>query len=348
MTILRWVASLGLIFLGLGLFAGLIWISNPKLVWEELKAVGVLGFLAVVGDMVLSFLAWTWSWFILLRGAGIKVRWREVLSPMLAGSAVTYLTPSAYLGGEPVRAYWVAKGAGVSMAHVMAPTMVERLLGGISLLFFAAIGGFFALLSPTASSATKGAIALGLVIMTVFLLLGMISFAQNLQWISKVFKALGRLFRWQGVLDRLAKSASVMEEQIYQVLSHRLGHVLGSFILQLVTVFLTYIRPQIFFYFTKQALFDFPQLSLFFTLNVFISAFIWLTPGGLGLADGGRAGVFRLLGLSLSSAFAYNVLFRFVELLQVGLGVYILLRRGLLSWRFGRIRVEVEERKEKK
>lgn len=302
----------------------------------------------MVGDVVLAFLAWTGSWLILLRGAGIRVRWREVLSPMLAASAVTYLTPSAYLGGEPVRAYWVAKEAGVGMAHAMAPTMVERLLGGISLLFFAAVGGFFVVLSPNASAATKGAVALGLVVMTVFLLLAVISFARNFHWLSKGFRALGRLIRWGRVLDRLAGSAAVMEEQIYQVLSRRLGHVLGSFILQLVTVFLTYIRPQIFFYFTKQVLFTFPQLSLFFTLNVFISAFIWLTPGGLGLADGGRAGVFRLLGLPLSSAFAYNLLFRFVELMQVSLGVYILLRRGLLSWRFGQIRVEVEERKEDK
>lgn len=334
--------------MGLGIFAGLVYFSNPRLIWEELKAVGGLGFLAVVGDVVLGFFAWTLSWFLLLRGAGIKVRWRRVLSPMLAGSAVTYLTPSAYLGGEPVRAYWVAKETGVSMAHVMAPTMVERLLGGVSLLVFAAIGGFFALLSPTTSLATKGAIALGLGVMTVLLLLGIISFAFDLQWLSRALKALGRVIRWRGILTRLAGSASVMEEHIYQLLSHRLGHVLGSFIMQLVTVFLTYIQPQIFFYFAKQMLFNFVQLSLFFTLNVFISAFVWLTPGGIGLADGGLAGVFQLLGLPLSSALAYDVLFRFVGLIQVGLGIYVLLRRGLLSWRFGRLSVEVEEKDKSK
>jgi len=306
--------------------------------------VGGLGFLAVVGDVVLGFFTWTLSWFLLLRGAGIKVRWRRVLSPMLAGSAVTYLTPSAYLGGDPVRAYWVAKEVGVSMAHVMAPTMVERLLGGFSLLFFAAIGGFFALLSPTASWVTKGAIALGLGVMTVLLLLGTISFAFDLQWLSRALKALGRLIRWRGILTRLAVSASVMEEHIYQLFPHHPVHVLGSFIMQLVTVFLTYIQPQIFFYFTKQKLFTFPQLSLFFTVTVLVNAFVWLTPGGIGLADGGLAGAFQLLGLPLSSALAYDLLFRFVGLIQVSLGVYILLREGLLRWRFGRISVEVEEK----
>jgi hypothetical protein len=54
--------------------------------------------------------------------------------------------------------------------------------------------------------------------------------------------------------------------------------------------------------------------------------------------------VFQLLGLPLSIALAYDVLFRFVGLIQVGLGIYVLLRRGLLSWRFGRLSVEVEEK----
>lgn len=304
---------------------------------------GLTGFFAVVGNVFLSFLTWTLSWFVLLRGAGIPVRWRQVLSPMLAASAVTYLTPSAYLGGEPVRAYWVARDTGIGMARVMATAMVERLFAGTSLLAFASIGGFFALLSPAVSLADKGAVALGLGIMAVFLGLGVVSFSQNLQWLSRTLKALGRLIRWRGLM-RLAASASEMENQIYQVFAYRLSHALAALFLQFTTVFLSYIRPQLFFYFTKQTLFTFPQLSLFFTLNVFIGAFLWITPGGLGLADGGRAGVFRLLGIPISSASAYNVLFRFVELMQVGFGLYLLLRRGLLSWRLGRLEVKVEKK----
>lgn len=311
---------------------------------KELVAVGWLGFLAVVGNVVLSFFTWTVSWFLLLRAAGISVGWRQVLSPMLAASAVTYITPSAYLGGEPIRAYWVAKEAGVPMARVLATAMVERLLAGASLLAFASVGGFFALFSPAVSIADKGAVALGLGAMAIFLSLATFSFARNRRWLSRALRALGRVIPWRGTLARLAQSAAEMENQIYQVFANRLGHALAALFLQLATMFLTYIRPQLFFYFAKQALFTFAQLSLFFTLNVFISAFLWLTPGGFGLADGGRAGVFQLLGIPISSAFAYNVLFRFVELLQVGLGLYVLVRRGLFRWALARPRVKVEEK----
>lgn len=52
---------------------------------------GALGFLTVVANEALSLLAWVLSRSILLRGAGIFLPWKTVLSPMLA--AVTYLTP---------------------------------------------------------------------------------------------------------------------------------------------------------------------------------------------------------------------------------------------------------------
>lgn len=305
---------------------------------------GFWGFLAVLANVFLSFLLWSLSWFVLLRGAGIPVRWGKVLFPMLAGAAVSYLTPSAYFGGEPVRAYWVAKEAGVAMAHAMAPVMVERLLSGFSLLFFAAIGGFFVFLSPSTSGAVKAAVGLALGGMAVLLILGILSFAHHWRWLSRLFKALSRLIPWRGVFLRLAASTAVMEYQIHRVFAFRIGHVLASLFFQLGLVFLNYIRPQMFFYFAKQALFTFPQLSLFFTLNLFINAFLWATPGGLGLTDGGRAGVFKLFGVSFPTALAYNVLFRFVEMLQVGIGVLVLLRRGL-SLSSGQA---VEEKKEAK
>lgn len=330
---------------GLGLFAGLIYASNPRLVWQELKAVGAWGFLTVVANEALSFLAWVLSWSILLRGAGIFLPWKKVLSPMLAAAAVTYLTPSAYFGGEPVRVYWVAKETGRSLAHVTATVVVERLFAGASLLAFAGIGGFFAFLSPTLSLTDKGAMGLGFVLMAAFLALGVVSFTGHRQWLSRSLRALGRLIPWRGTLARLSVSAAEMENQIHQVFSRCPGHALIALVLQLVTVFLHYIRPQVFLHFTNQPLFGFSQLSLFFTLNVFIGAFLWLTPGGLGLADGGRVGVFKLLGISLPSAFAYSILFRFVEFIRVGIGLYLLMQQGLLHWRSGRLAVPIERKR---
>lgn len=320
-----------LVVLGLGIFAGLIILSGPKLVLTELLAVGWLGFLAVLVNVVGSFLAWCASWFLLLRGAGIAVSFGAIAPPMLAGAAVSYITPVSYLGGEPVRVYWVAKDKGVPMPQVVATVVVERLFSGVSLLAFALLGAFFALVSPVLPSAERGGVALVLGVMILFFSLGMASFARNYRWLSRLLGFLGRrLPRWK-FLARAAERTAEMEEHIYIVLSQRPLHTWPSLLFQLLSVFLNYIRPQIFLYFTHQTLFTFPQLSLFFTLSLLVGAFLWMTPGGLGLADGGRAGIFQLLGVPLSSAIAYNVLFRFVELLQVGVGLHLLVRHGLVK-----------------
>lgn len=327
---------------GVALFGALIYLSGPGLVLAELAAVGVLGFLAVVGNVVCFMLTWSISWYILLRGAGIVVPWWRTLSPMLAGYAVTYITPSMFLGGEPVRAYWVAKEAQVPMARVMATAVVERLLAGISLLAFASIGGFFAIISPRISLADKQAVGLGLGSVAVFLLLGVVSFARNYRWLSRILRVMARLFPRRRGLQRAADTVAETETTMHLAFTRKLGYTSLAFLFQLLTVFLNYLRPQIFFYFTQKALFTFPQLSLFFTLNMFLNAFLWLTPGGFGLTDGGRLGIFTLLGIPPSSAVAFNVVYRFVEVVLVGVGVHLLLQRGLFRLSRGRVEVQVD------
>lgn len=334
-----WPWLLGLIAVGAALLGGLIYISGPRLVLEDIRAVGLWGFLAVVGNVVCALVAWLLSWAILLRGAGIVVPWGSLTSALIAGYSVSYLTPSMYLGGEPVRAYLVAKRSGVPMARVMATVVVERLLAGVALLLFASLGGFFALVSPKLTLADKRAVGIAIGVMAAFLFLGIFSFARNFQWISRLIRLLSRVLPGRGRLLRAAARVQETEQEIYHAFTKRLCYTGLAFLFQILTVFFNYLRPQVFFYFAQNKLFSAPQLSLYFTLNAFLTAFLWITPGGMGVAEGGRMGIFSLLGIRPAGALAYSVLYRFVELCFVALGIYLLLNRGLL--RLGRGRLDV-------
>lgn len=328
---------------GVALFGALLYLSGPARVLTYLSAVGLEGFLAVVGSLLLSLITWSLSWYTLLRGARILLPWHRLVSPILAGFTVTYLTPSMYLGGEPVRAYWVARDCGVSMARVMATAIVERILAGIALLCFASIGGVFALTLPGISLADKYALALGLGGMAVLLFLGMIGLAWKAHWLSGLLRWLARAFPKGGWFARAAAKVAEAEREIQRAFTVHLGHTALAFLFQLLTVFINYMRPQLFFYFTERALFTFPQLSLYFTLSAFVNAFLWITPGGFGLTDGGRVGVFTLLGISPSGGVAFNVVYRFAELLVLGVGLLVMLRRGLVRLRRGRVEIPVED-----
>lgn len=331
-----------LIAVGAALLGGLIYVSGPGQVLDNLMAVGLWGFLAVLGNVLCSLVAWLISWGILLRGAGIRVSWSGLGVALVSGYSISYLTPSMYLGGEPVRAYLVSKRAGVPMARVMATVVVERLLAGVALLLFASLGGFFVLISPQLTLADKRAVGITLGIMAGFLGLAIFSFARNYHWISRLIRLLARVLPGRGKLLRAAAKVSETEQEIFHAFTKHLACTAAAFVFQILAVFFNYLRPQVFFYFTHKTLFSAPQLSLYFTLNAFLTAFFWITPGGMGIAEGGRMGIFSLLGIRASGALAFSVMYRVAELAFVALGIYLLLQQGLVRLRAGRVEVKTE------
>lgn len=340
---LRWAVLVALMLGGIGLFGALVYLSGPALVVAEIVRMGIVGFLAVTGSVFGAVLTWSLSWYCLLRGAGIAVPWRRTVSPLFAGFAISYITPSMYLGGEPVRAYWVARDQEIPMARVMATAVVERILAGFSVLTFASIGAVFAITSPHFSLADKEAIGIALGLLTLLLIVGLVSLTRNAHWLSGFLAWLARFLPGRRRILRAADHVAEMEDEIHRAFTHYLGHTMLAFVFQLVTIFLSYLRPQIFFHFTQRTLFTFPQLSLYFTLSVLVNAFLWVTPAGFGITDGGRVGIFTLLGIPPSGGVAFNVVYRFVDLLVVAIGIQLVLRRGLLSLRRGRFKVTVDQ-----
>jgi len=340
---LRWGSLVVFMLVGLALFGALIYLSGPARVLAEIVGMGVVGFAAVVLSVVASMVAWSLSWYALLRGAGIAVPWHRTVAPLLAGFAVTYVTPSMYIGGEPVRAHWIARDQGVPMARVMGTAIVERIVSGFSMLAFASIGAVFTVASPQISLADKGAIGIALGALAVLLVVALVPFTQNRHWISRFVSWIARYLPGRQRLLRAARHVAEMEDEIHRAFTRYRGYTLLAFACQVVSIFFHYIRPQIFFHFTQRALFTFPQLSLYFTLSLFVNTLLWFTPGGFGVTDGGRVMIFTLLGIPASGGVAFNVVFRFVDLILVGIGAQLLVRRGLIRWRRGRVTVAVDK-----
>jgi len=320
----------GLVLGGAFLLGGIIYISGPALVWEEVRAVGLWGILAIAANLFLMFFCWALSWFVLLRSGGIRVPWRTLAGSLVGGFAVGYLTPSMHLGGEPLRAYAVSERAGVPMATVMATVVLERLLAAVALIAVAAMGGAFVLASGEVEASHKHAIASGLGITAVFVAGALLSFVRDWRLLSSALRIVGRRVPGRKWIVRAAARVAETEREVHQSLRFHRSHATLAFGLQLLLVFLNFLRPQVFFFFTQRTVFSWGELSLYFTLNVFLTTIFWVTPGGLGIAEGGRVGIFKLLGIPASGAVAFSVVYRFVELLIVGVGIVILLRWSAL------------------
>jgi len=217
---------------------------------------------------------------------------------------------------------------------------IERFLGGLSMILFILIGSFFAISSPALPWAEKRLLISGVGFITFWILIGLVDFAWNLKWISRIVRLLGTpLQRWRGPLGRAADKVSETEDEIHSAFTtHWRGTVL-AFLVQLLATFFVYMRPQVFFFFSSGQVFTFPQLSLLFTLTVILlSFFLWITPGGIGTGEAAIIGIFHLVAPSISreGAVAFSLMFKFAESILVAAGLYYLAQRGIA--RIGRKR----------
>ena len=320
------------IVIGFAILAAVLHFVGWRETLAQVAALGAWGILSVLGNVLITMFLWILSWWVILRSYGIRLPLRSIIGARLAGYAVSYLTPTLYFGGEPVRAMLVVGKTDAPATRIVATIVVERFLGGLSMIIFVLMGSFYALSLPQIPWSERRLLASAIGFVTFWILVGLINFAGNFKWISRIIRALGRpLARWRDPLARAAAKVSETEDEIYDAFTTHWKGTLVAFLLQTAATFLVYTRPQFFFLFSSGLHFTFPQLSLIFAFTIMLSFFLWITPGGLGTAEAALVGVFALVSPVITSAgvVAYSLMFKCAESLFVAMGTIYLAKRGL-------------------
>ena len=320
------------IAIGVSILATVLYFVGWRNMFAEMHALGALGILSVLGNVLMSMTFWVLCWWVILRSYGIRLPLRSIIGARLAGYAVSYLTPTLYFGGEPVRALLVVGKSDAPATRIFATIVVERFLGGLSMIVFILMGSFYALSSPQIPWSERRLLASVIGFVTFWILLGLVNFAGNFKWVSRIIRLIGKLFsRWETKLERAANKVSETEDEIHNAFTKHWRGTLVAFLLQTVATFFVYMRPQFFLLFSTGLHLTFPQLSLIFTFTIMLSFFLWITPGGLGTAEAALVGVFALVIPSVTSAgvVAYSLIFKFAESILVAVGMVYLAKRGV-------------------
>jgi hypothetical protein len=216
--------------------------------------------------------------------------------------------------------------------RIFATIIVERFLLGVSLTMLMLVGGFYAVLSPEIPAGEKRIFIAGLAFIAAWIVIGFVNFARNLKWVSRIIRGLGRLVpRWRERMTRAAVKVSETEDEVsYAFTRHRKVTAI-VFLIQIVTVLLTFIRPQVYFGVTHGMTFSIGQLAILYALYILLGFFLWITPGGLGTSEAGAIGIFRLIAPSIttSQSVAYSLTFKLAEAVFVAIGLWYLMQRGV-------------------
>ncbi|MBI2919616.1 MAG: flippase-like domain-containing protein [Planctomycetes bacterium] len=283
---------------------------------------------AFVGLCAGTIFLQTLGWWVLLRARGWKIPLRTAAASMLMGNAAAYVTPSMYLGGEPLRIWHIGTRFQLQKREVAATVIVHK---------FAEFAGFIvALLVCTGTMLWRfdvspavrvGSTVASGVLFVVFLTLAL-AFVGRWPLASGVMRLSGK----RG--ESLRAKTVEMEGHIETTFRDHRGSFFASLLLTGGPLALVVAKPLAFFAFLGRPL-SFPELALVFVCSQILLAF-QITPGSLGVLEGGLIGTFALIGIGAPEAVAYAAMQRLADTVLVGSGIALAGHEGLSGFLRGR------------
>ncbi len=274
---------------------------------EVLQRVPIHYLLLAVVTYYVSVFLYALRWKIILDRIGKRLPLSELLKIFMASIFINNVTPTSRSGGEILRITWVSKKARLPLGVSAAGVVYERLLEAIPFLFLMIFAGLYVLPSKLP------------LLMLLLLAVGIIWFKWDL-FVNLLLKATKTQISQEGMkeLARLRGSALVTVGGI--ALSTGVW-VLDVVRFKLITMAFGLSLPW----------------GLLFAISVvnMLLGLMSVTPGGVGIMEGGLVGVMVHFGIPPLFAVPITLLERFISYVLstlVGLGVF-LLSGGSEIWR---------------
>jgi len=309
------------LLIGIGLF---VWII--KMVgWQEIKRAflvftGWQG-LVIFGLTLLMMLLGNWKWKEILKGENVKISFRNLLNPYLAGFSVMFLAPILLLGGEIFRGYVLKKNNSIPWSKGMASVFIDRILEWTTNLVVIFFGVLFFLYTIGLPPRNLGIIFGGVFL---FFAIGIFTFYFKTIKRESMARSLLRIFS----LERLNHVNSILdiEKEIFNFFKPQKTAIWRAFSLSFLRAAAMYLRAWFLILFLGKSIGTLPALSI---LGFTYLAVMIPIPTALGSHEAIQIFAFNSLGLGLSMATAFTMIIRGAELIIALVGVVILYRLGI-------------------
>lgn len=301
----------------------LVWHIGPGHIYETAARLGPVALCIVLVPSVVMYAVEAYGWKITLGPAGQAVPFLRIFAVRTAGEVVNMTTPTAYVGGEPLKAYLLQK-SGVPMVEGMASVVIAKTTMTIAQVLFILLGialGFWIL---GAQGSSGQMIAAGL------LSIGLLAFGT----MAFVFVQRRGLFTWTlETVRRIGLRIEFLEsrEEKLRSIDHTIlnfyTHHQAAFYLSIGLYFLGWLAEAlevfVIIYYLGGPADLWPSISIG-ALSVFIKGGTFFIPGSLGAQDGGNLLLLQAFGYSDVTGITFALLRRFRELAWIGIGLLCL------------------------
>ncbi len=314
---------IGLLF-GIGLFVWILARADLPAVWGQVRHFRwQFGFIFLFYAVIFGLDTLGWQ-FALTRQAQARVGWSSLFRTRLAGEAVNYVTPTGYIGGEPVKALLLSRRHGIPLADGMASVVVAKTTLVFSMLLFILAGIGVTLATQSMDTAVFRWVWVVLPALSSLLVLFLLAqFLQPFRHGSSLARGVSlwaRLPRLSDWLKRVTEKVHEWDRAILSFYRKSPGAVLWS----LGFHFLGWLAGALEVYLILRLLGLQVSLATAFSIEalwVLLKSAAFLIPGSLGASEGILLLVCGGLGISAVPGLALGLLRRAREMIWVGLGL---------------------------
>lgn len=311
----------GFLIAGAALFAWLVWQLGAAAVWANVARVG-WGIVPLLAQEILAFLANTAGWRAAFRRPRPAIPAARLLEARIAGDAVNYLTPTAGLGGEVVRARLLRGWAPAqALAVSVSVAKVTQFAGQV---LYLVVGLALVLPHTSLEPGTRNAVLAGLALL-VAAMAALIAMQRRGLFgpLLAAIRRLGFVRDHPGLAGQLARlDAEIAAFHRHDTaafaastLAFALGWALG---LVEMALLLWFLGIEVTWW----------QLLAIEVLAIAFDAALFFVPAKAGTQEAGKVLVFTLLGLDPAQGLAVGILRRVRELAWAGFGMALLWRRN--------------------
>lgn len=301
--------------LGLGLFIGLVFKIGPARIWDNLQRISPADLALLLLLRLLYWTVRTASWKIVFDGYGEKAGFGRLFFARLAGYALSYLTPSASIGGEPVRALMASDS---DRKKALASVVVDKTIEIIVMVIFMGMGFWIGAVRLALPGNYK--ILFGLALCIPIAVAAVILVKQKNGLLSWTTGLLVKLRIRIPFLEKRREKIQETDRLISQFFRTRHGSFLAVFLSNCLLIFVWVLEIHI----TLKAVGvnrPAPINSFLIVSLGCLASLLPTVPAAIGTYEAVYVGIFFLIGYGADFALSLTLTRRIIALVWVGIGI---------------------------
>lgn len=311
-----------LIFLAIGiaLFVSILLETGFEAIADSLIKFSLINFIFLLAVSLINFGLFTWRWLMIIKLHLKKEKKKcpsfiRLFLHRMSAYAVSYLTPTATSGGEPVRIFFLKEDK-IDTKTAVSSIVIDKVFEYTALILFIFSGVLVAIIEGSIfSGKVEIMLGAGILIFGALIFWFYYSTIKHIGFFSSIFKfvRLNKIKR----LKQLEKGIVKIEKKMAHFYTNHIPIFIFMLFLSFVMVFFMVFEHYIIALFMGVKL---TFLQSFLSATIPGISYMLPIPGALGALETSHAGIFALLGVSIN-VFVFVLIMRLRDLVFILIGL---------------------------